>query len=146
MSERCERTSERRSEWPSTLRVDFISFLPNVRSLCMKSRPRCDSEGFMLWNIVLTSTFVAETKLDEMNKSLSCFCADFTIHRIDRFLAIPCDHVHPNTINSQVPWIAGSPSDVFLHSSRVVARLLCVRIGCFLKRFSINVKMKCKKK
>ena len=24
MSERCERTSERRSEWPSTLRVDFI--------------------------------------------------------------------------------------------------------------------------
>ena len=31
MSERCERTSERRSEWPSTLRVDFIIILPNVR-------------------------------------------------------------------------------------------------------------------
>ena len=28
MSERCERTSERRSEWPSTLRVDFIVILP----------------------------------------------------------------------------------------------------------------------
>ena len=32
MSERCERTSERTSEWPSTLRVDFIVILPNVRS------------------------------------------------------------------------------------------------------------------
>ena len=30
MSERCERTSERRSEWPSTLRVDFMAILPNV--------------------------------------------------------------------------------------------------------------------
>merc|ERR1711989_93795 len=28
MSERCERTSERRSEWPSTLVVDFIVILP----------------------------------------------------------------------------------------------------------------------
>ena len=32
MSERCERTSERRSEWPSTLRVDFTVILPTVRS------------------------------------------------------------------------------------------------------------------
>ena len=31
MSERCERTSVRRSEWPSTLRVDFILILPTVR-------------------------------------------------------------------------------------------------------------------
>ena len=31
MSERCERTSERNSEWPSTLCVDFICLLPNVR-------------------------------------------------------------------------------------------------------------------
>ena len=30
MSERCERTSERRSEWLSTVRVDF-NILPNVR-------------------------------------------------------------------------------------------------------------------
>ena len=30
MSERCERTSKRRSGWPSTLRVDFIVILPNV--------------------------------------------------------------------------------------------------------------------
>ena len=31
MSERCERTSEWRSEWPSTLRVDFIVFYPTVQ-------------------------------------------------------------------------------------------------------------------
>ena len=28
MSERCKRTSERRSEWPSTLRVDVYHFKP----------------------------------------------------------------------------------------------------------------------
>ena len=33
MSEWCKRTIERRSKWPSTLRVDFISFLPNVQRL-----------------------------------------------------------------------------------------------------------------
>ena len=32
MSERCERTSERRSEWPSTRRVDCLVILPNVDS------------------------------------------------------------------------------------------------------------------
>ena len=31
MSERCKWTSERRGEWPSTLRVDFIVILPTVR-------------------------------------------------------------------------------------------------------------------
>ena len=31
MSERCEQTSERRSEWPSTLRGDFIILQPNVQ-------------------------------------------------------------------------------------------------------------------
>ena len=30
MSERCERTSERRSGWPSTLRIDFIVILRTV--------------------------------------------------------------------------------------------------------------------
>ena len=30
MGERCEQTSERRSEWPSTQRVDFKCFLPIV--------------------------------------------------------------------------------------------------------------------
>ena len=30
MSERCERTSERRSEWPIILGVDSIVILPNV--------------------------------------------------------------------------------------------------------------------
>ena len=30
MSERSERTSEQRSEWPSTLRVNSISFEPTV--------------------------------------------------------------------------------------------------------------------
>ena len=30
MSERCERTSERTSEWPKTLRVVFVSFLPRA--------------------------------------------------------------------------------------------------------------------
>ena len=30
MSERCERTSEQTSEWPSTLRIDFIVFQPTV--------------------------------------------------------------------------------------------------------------------
>ena len=33
MSERCERMSERMSEWSITLRVDFMSFLPIVRRL-----------------------------------------------------------------------------------------------------------------
>ena len=36
MSERCERTSERRSEWPSTLRVGFIVILPTGTGI-MKS-------------------------------------------------------------------------------------------------------------
>ena len=36
MSKRYERTSERRSKWPSTLRVDFIVILPNVRSRDVK--------------------------------------------------------------------------------------------------------------
>ena len=31
MGERCERTSERMSEWPRTLRVDFMPFLPKVQ-------------------------------------------------------------------------------------------------------------------
>ena len=31
MSERCERTSERRSEWPSTLRVDVTVIRPIVQ-------------------------------------------------------------------------------------------------------------------
>ena len=31
MSSRCERTREWRSEWPSTLRVDFIVAQPTVR-------------------------------------------------------------------------------------------------------------------
>ena len=30
VNERCERTSDRRCEWPSTLRVDFIVILPTV--------------------------------------------------------------------------------------------------------------------
>ena len=30
MSKQCERTSERTSEWPSTLRVDFVSFQPRA--------------------------------------------------------------------------------------------------------------------
>ena len=30
MRERCERTSERRSEWPSTPRVDFVVIVPIV--------------------------------------------------------------------------------------------------------------------
>ena len=33
MSERCERTSERRSEWPNFLRVHFISFETTVHRL-----------------------------------------------------------------------------------------------------------------
>ena len=32
MSERCERTSERTSEWPNTPGVDFIYFQPTVLS------------------------------------------------------------------------------------------------------------------
>ena len=31
MSARCEQMSERRREWPNTLRIDFIVILPNVR-------------------------------------------------------------------------------------------------------------------
>ena len=31
MSERCERMTKWRSEWPNTLRVDFIVILPNVQ-------------------------------------------------------------------------------------------------------------------
>ena len=33
MGERCERGSERTSEWPSTLRADFIVILPIVQCL-----------------------------------------------------------------------------------------------------------------
>ena len=42
MSERCERTSERRSEWPSTLRVDFIVILPMI--LCQPTHEGGESE------------------------------------------------------------------------------------------------------
>ena len=31
ISERCEQMRKQKSEWPLTLRVDFISILPNVR-------------------------------------------------------------------------------------------------------------------
>ena len=42
MSERCERTSKRRSEWLSTLRVDFISFEPAVeRSSVIEKKTSC---------------------------------------------------------------------------------------------------------
>ena len=37
MSERYKRTSERRSEWPSTLRIDFVVIVPNVRRELMYS-------------------------------------------------------------------------------------------------------------
>ena len=40
MSERCERMSERWSEWPSTLRVDFIVILPIVCSLTIHANLR----------------------------------------------------------------------------------------------------------
>ena len=35
ISERCEQTSERRSEWPSTLRVVSIVILPKLRCFCL---------------------------------------------------------------------------------------------------------------
>ena len=38
MSERCERTTERMSDWPSILRVDFTSFQPTVHSLHSSKR------------------------------------------------------------------------------------------------------------
>ena len=37
--ERCERTSDWRNKWPSTLRVDFIAILPNVE--CAQAKKRC---------------------------------------------------------------------------------------------------------
>ena len=40
MSERCERTSERRSEWPRTLSVDFISFETTVHRVTIKALHR----------------------------------------------------------------------------------------------------------
>ena len=46
VSERCERMSERRSEWPSILRVYFVVILPNVeRSKAQQpERRRCRRE------------------------------------------------------------------------------------------------------
>ena len=44
LSERCERTSEQRSEWPSTIRVDFISFPPTVE---------CDvDQNLHIWKVI----------------------------------------------------------------------------------------------
>ena len=41
MSERCKQKSERRSEWSSTLRVDFIVILHIVRCHAAASEHRC---------------------------------------------------------------------------------------------------------
>ena len=38
MSERCKQTSERRSKWPSALRVDFIVILPIVEWCAIRGR------------------------------------------------------------------------------------------------------------
>ena len=44
LSEQCERTSEQRSEWPSTIRVDFISFQPTVE---------CDVDQILhIWKVI----------------------------------------------------------------------------------------------
>ena len=50
MSERCERTSERRSEWPSALRVEFIVILPTVRG-GMAKQFLLDSSRSFVWVI-----------------------------------------------------------------------------------------------
>ena len=50
MIERCERTSERRSEWPCTLRVDFIVIQPSMQceltsKESMEQVPKCVTES-----------------------------------------------------------------------------------------------------
>ena len=47
MSELCERTSERTSEWPSNLGVNFTSILPKVHSSKFKvNRAQAKFQGF----------------------------------------------------------------------------------------------------
>ena len=47
MSERCDRTSERRSEWPSTQHVDFIAILPTVQRSIMHG----DAKVTRIWTL-----------------------------------------------------------------------------------------------
>ena len=53
MSERCERTSERRGEWPNTPRVDFIVILPNVRRSHSRGNRHLDERNFVFMSVVL---------------------------------------------------------------------------------------------
>ena len=110
MSEQCERTSERGSEWPSTLRVDFIVILPTVRShIHLLSTPWLVRALFFTY--LLAHYFVAH----------STACLVVLISLVYP-AALTCLLVH-----SLIPEFVES-------------------IGSFLKRFSINVKKKWKKK
>ena len=62
MSEWCERTSERRSEWPSTQRVDFISILPNVEwpsGVAWRIRLRPDISACLVFGMDVVRRFGA---------------------------------------------------------------------------------------
>ena len=70
MSERCERKSERRSEWPSTLRVDFIVILPAVHGLALD----------MPWTSSYSPSFLALSTLTRQAFPF-CFMFPFPAYR-----------------------------------------------------------------
>ena len=61
MIERCEGTNQRRSEWPSTLRVDFIVIQPMVRRFrfCVEFDVIQASATFLMRNLMWLSSITA---------------------------------------------------------------------------------------
>ena len=93
MSERCERTSERTSEWPSTLRVHFIVILPTVE--------RCErtSERTSEW---------PSTNVPISRDSESLWKGGF---RRERSINLQLDKFHYGS--SASPWREKEPSAIF---------------------------------
>ena len=71
MSERCERTSERRSEWPSTPRVDFISFEPTVRELMILIGYSSTQSGDITESELPAQTFKFESRAEKDLKQIA---------------------------------------------------------------------------
>ena len=53
MSEQCERMSERTSKWPSTLRVDFMPFLPKEQRWRTGGGSSGDDGGGAQWDEIV---------------------------------------------------------------------------------------------
>ena len=50
MSEQCERTSEQTNEWPSTLHIHFMPFLPKVQRWLADGVSGGDDGGGAQWD------------------------------------------------------------------------------------------------